>query len=86
MHTAQLSLQVHLAAQVKYNRLNPESRQASPHQPPTLEEVNSRVAAAKKLTVRDVWGLMLTTVPGRGMGGTCLKPSCLHCSRGHKLC
>ena len=56
--------------QAKYNHLTPESRQASPQVPPTLEEVNSRVAAAKKLTVRDVWGLMLTTVPGRAWLGS----------------
>ena len=50
--------------QAKYDHLTPESRQAGPLQPPTLEDVNARVSAAKKLTVRDVWGLMLTTVPG----------------------
>ena len=50
--------------QEKYGNLTPGSRQASSQQPPTLDEVNERVSAAKKLTVRDVWGLMLTTVPG----------------------
>ena len=31
---------------------------------PTWSEFRARVSAAKQLTVRDVWGLMLTSVPG----------------------
>jgi hypothetical protein len=31
---------------------------------PTWPEFSARVNAAKKLTVRDVWGLMLTSLPG----------------------
>ena len=50
--------------QEKYGRLHPGHPQASQEQPPTLDEVKARVSGAKQLTVRDVWGLMLTTVPG----------------------
>ena len=31
---------------------------------PTWAQFSARAAAAKKLTVRDVWGLMLTSLPG----------------------
>ena len=51
-------------AQAKYRDLHPGHPQASREHPPTLEEARARVHAAKQLTVRDVWGLMLTTVPG----------------------
>ena len=52
------------AAQAKYGRLHAGHPQASEEAPPTLEDIRVRVAGAKQLTVRDVWGLMLTTVPG----------------------
>jgi len=31
---------------------------------PTFQELCQRVNANKKITVRDVWGLMLTALPG----------------------
>lgn len=31
---------------------------------PTFQELRQRVSANMKITVRDVWGLMLTALPG----------------------
>ena len=41
---------------------------------PTFEQLAQRVQANMKITVRDVWGLMLTALPGR-------RPS--HCYGAH---
>ena len=54
------------AGQAKYGSLSPESRSVQRgEEPPTYNQLQQRMAEAKKLRVRDVWGLMLTTVPCR---------------------
>lgn len=52
--------------QAKYGPLTSTSAgvQRSEDALPTFEELQARVQANMKLTVRDVWGLMLTALPG----------------------
>ncbi len=41
------------------------SVQREGEQLPTFEQLAQRVQANMKITVRDVWGLMLTALPGK---------------------
>ena len=50
--------------QAKYGSLQQGHPGVSSDPLPTLDQVKASVSAAKQLTVRDVWGLMLTCVPG----------------------
>ena len=65
------------AAQAKYGPLTADhpaverGRAAEPL--PTWAQFSARAVAAKKLTVRDVWGLMLTSLPG-ALHGLCCTP------------
>lgn len=45
---------------------------------PTFAQLCARVAASKKITVRDVWGLMLTAQPGAGAKIGNGPPPCFH--------
>lgn len=59
------------------------SVQREGEQLPTFEQLAQRVQANMKLTVRDVWGLMLTALPGRLQY---LSLSFPHISTGYGLC
>ncbi|KAK9831459.1 hypothetical protein WJX81_007468 [Elliptochloris bilobata] len=68
--TFRLYARITQCLQAKYGPLtadHPAVERAGAAEPlPTWAQFSARVAAAKKLTVRDVWGLMLTSLPGVG--------------------
>ena len=57
---------VHATVQALYGPLTSTSPgvQREGEQLPTFEQLAQRVQANMKITVRDVWGLMLTALPG----------------------
>lgn len=61
-----------MRVQDKYGSLTPESpsvQQGQADPLPTWSDLQHRIALARKLTVRDAWGLMLSTVPREGPAG-----------------
>lgn len=61
-----------VAAQAMYGPLTSTSPtvQKEGEQLPTFEQLAQRVQANMKITVRDVWGLMLTALPGEWLHHT----------------